>query len=58
MTRDWYLLGRVRTLDEVSEQVDALSAASINAYLKQNPPRDFTIVTLGQKPLEVPGAVS
>jgi predicted Zn-dependent peptidase len=58
MTRDWYLLGRVRTLDEISEQVDALSAATINAYLKKNPPRDFTIVTLGQKPLEVPGAVS
>lgn len=54
MARDWYLLGRVRTLDEVSTLVDKLSAESINAYLKQHPPGDFTIVTLGQKTLEVP----
>lgn len=54
MARDWYLLGRVRTLDEVSTLVDRLSAESINAYLKQHPPGDFTIVTLGQKTLEVP----
>jgi predicted Zn-dependent peptidase len=53
MARDWYLLDRVRTLDEVAAAVDALSADSINAYLKQNPPGDFTVVTLGQQPLEV-----
>lgn len=55
MARDWYLLGRVRTLDEVSRLVDGLSAESINAYLKQHPPGDFTIVTLGRNTLEVPG---
>ena len=49
MARDWYLLGRVRTLDEIEKEVDALSAGAINEYLKQNPPRDFTIVTLGSK---------
>lgn len=58
IARDWYLLDRVRTVDEIESAVDALSADSINAYLKQNPPRDFTVVTLGPKSLEVPGAVS
>lgn len=58
MARDWYLLDRVRTLDEVAAAVDALTAESINAYLKRNPPRDFTVVTLGPKPLEVRSAVS
>jgi predicted Zn-dependent peptidase len=58
MARDWYLLGRVRTLDEVAAAVDALSADTINAYLKRNPPRDFTVVTLGPKSLEVRGGVS
>jgi len=58
MIRDWYLLGRVRPLDEIAAAVDALSADSINAYLKQNPPRDFTVVTLGSQPLEVRSAVS
>ena len=51
---DWYHLGRVRTLDELNKILDDLSAASINEYLAANPPRDFTIVTLGENPLEAP----
>jgi len=58
IARDWYHLGRVRTLDEIGARVDALSVDSINAYLAQNPPRDFTVVTLGPEPLEVPESVS
>lgn len=52
IARDWYLLGRVRTLDEIEREIDALSAEGISAYLAAQPPRDFTIVTLGQQPLE------
>jgi predicted Zn-dependent peptidase len=48
---DWYYLGRVQTLDEVEQIIDALTVEEINAYLAANPPRDFTIVTLGQEPL-------
>ena len=58
LVRDWYYLGRVRTLDEVSAIVDALTPESINAYLSKNRPSDFTIVTLGSKPLETPHGVS
>jgi predicted Zn-dependent peptidase len=54
LARDWYHLERVRTLDEVGAMVDALSAASINAFLRANPPRDLLVVTLGPEPLEVP----
>ncbi|HQU41346.1 MAG TPA: pitrilysin family protein [Pirellulales bacterium] len=54
LTRDWYFLGRVRTLDEVEAIVDALSADEINRYLAGHRPRQFTIVTLGTKALEVP----
>jgi len=53
IARDWYHLGRVRTLDEVSRLVDNLSAESINRYLAAHPPADFTIVTLGAEPLKV-----
>jgi predicted Zn-dependent peptidase len=53
IARDWYHLGRVRTLDEVGELVDALTADSINRYLAEHPPEDFTIVTLGSEPLKV-----
>ena len=58
IARDWYHLGRVRTLDEVGRLVDELTCDSINEYLSQNPPRDFTIVTLGPEPLEVHVGVS
>jgi predicted Zn-dependent peptidase len=53
IARDWYYLERTRTLEEVGEIVDALSPESINAYLAAHPPRDFTVVTLGPKPLEM-----
>ncbi len=53
VARDWYHLGRVRTLDEVGRLVDELTCDSINAYLKRNPPEDFTIVTLGSEPLKI-----
>jgi len=58
IARDWYHLGRVRTLDELARIMDGLSVESINAYLAKHPPRDFTVVTLGPQPLEVPLGVS
>lgn len=58
IARDWYHLDRVRTLDEVSRLVDGLTCNEVNAYLKDHPPGDFTIVTLGPRPLEVPLGVS
>jgi len=53
IARDWYQLGKVRTLDEVGKLVDDLSCESINAYLTKRRPGDFTVVTLGPNSLEV-----
>ena len=53
VARDWYHLGRVRTLDELGQIVDGLSCQSINAYLAEHPPADFSVVTLGPRNLEV-----
>ncbi|MEX0937048.1 MAG: pitrilysin family protein [Pirellulales bacterium] len=58
IARDWYHLGRVRTLEELGALVDGLSCDSINGYLSQSPPSDFTVVTLGPQPLEVSVGVS
>jgi predicted Zn-dependent peptidase len=58
LARDWYHLNRARTLDEVSNLVDQLTADSINAFLSKNPPRDLLVVTLGPEPLEVPAGIS
>ena len=58
LARDWYHLGRARTLDEIGQIIDGLTSDSINDYLAKNPPQDFTVVTLGPEPLEVPVEVS
>jgi predicted Zn-dependent peptidase len=58
LARDWYHLGRARTLDELGRIIDELTSESINAFLRENPPRDLLIVTLGPEPLEVPIGVS
>jgi predicted Zn-dependent peptidase len=57
LARDWYHLERVRPLEEISARVDSLTPASINRYLTENPPADFTVVTLGPQSLEMPDAV-
>lgn len=50
----WYYLDRTRTLQEVSDEIDAISVASIQEFLDRYPAGGFTIVTLGPQPLEVP----
>jgi predicted Zn-dependent peptidase len=51
---DWYHLGRVRHLSEMQAAIDALSPRTIMEHLKRHPPHNFTIVTLGPKPLQIP----
>ena len=58
IARDWYHLGRARTLEELERLVDRLTSRSINAYLAEHPPGDFTVVTLGSRPLEAPVGIS
>jgi predicted Zn-dependent peptidase len=53
IARQWYHLGRMRTLAEELERYDRLTAESIEAWLRSAPPRDLSVVSLGRKPLEV-----
>ena len=53
LASDWYYLGRVRSFDEIQSAVNALTPESILAHVRRHPPADFTIVTLGPKPLEI-----
>lgn len=53
LARGWHYLGRVRSLEEVSQEVDALTPANILEYLERHPPGEYNILTLGPKPLEV-----
>lgn len=58
IAREWYHLGRARSLDEIGGLIDALTAESINGFLQKNPPQDLLVVTLGPQPLEVPVGIS
>jgi predicted Zn-dependent peptidase len=53
LASDWYYLGRVRSFDEIQAAINALTPDQIVRHLRRCPPRDFTIVTLGPKPLQV-----
>jgi predicted Zn-dependent peptidase len=55
IARDWSLLGRVRSVEEIRQAIDALNAERINAYLQAHPPEGFVVVTVGPKELEVDG---
>jgi predicted Zn-dependent peptidase len=51
--RDQYLLSRVRSLSEIRRAVEQVTTESIWLYLRDHPPADFTVVTLGPRDLEV-----
>jgi predicted Zn-dependent peptidase len=53
LASDWYYLGRVRSFDEIEAAINGLTPAQIVRHLQRCPPGDFTIVTLGPKPLTV-----
>ncbi|QOV90845.1 M16 family metallopeptidase [Humisphaera borealis] len=53
IAHDWFIRGRIRTLDEIKDAIDSVTVEKVNAYLKANPPGPYTIVTVGPKPLEV-----
>jgi predicted Zn-dependent peptidase len=52
LASDWYHLGRVRSFDEIQSAIDGLTPESIVGHLRRCPPRDFSVVTLGPRPLE------
>ena len=52
---DWYFLGRVRTTEEVQAAINALTPRSVVDYLGRCPIRDVMMVTVGPKPLTMPG---
>ena len=50
---DYYVLGRVRTLDEVKQRIEATSVDSVLGFLRSHPFEDFTVVTIGPKEVRV-----
>lgn len=54
MTRDWYHLGRVRTLQEIENSVNSLTKSMIDDYLASHPAGPIHVATIGPDPLELP----
>lgn len=53
LARSWYNFGRVRTLDEVSREIDKLTPESILGYLERHPLKEFNVLTIGPEAVEV-----
>jgi predicted Zn-dependent peptidase len=50
---DYYMLGKVRSLDEIKKAIDKTSVNSVLTFLRENPFKDFTVVTIGPKEVKV-----
>ncbi len=53
LASDWYYLGRVRSFDEIQSAINSLTPQKIVDHLRRFPPGNFTMVTLGPKPLQI-----
>jgi predicted Zn-dependent peptidase len=49
---DYYILGRVRSLDEIKANIEATNVDSVLGFLRNNKFKDFTVVTIGPKKLK------
>ncbi len=50
---DYYIYGRVRSLDEIKSKVEETSVDSVLKFLQNNKFKDFSVVTIGPKELTV-----
>jgi len=50
---DYYLLGRVRSLNEIKSKIEATSVDSVLRFLRNNKFKNFTVVTIGPKQVAI-----
>jgi predicted Zn-dependent peptidase len=50
---DYYILGRVRSLDEIKNKIEQTTVDSVLEFLRNNKFEDFTVVTIGPKEVSV-----
>jgi predicted Zn-dependent peptidase len=54
IAHDFFMRGKIRTLDEISAHIDAVDLARINGYLAGRNSEQFTIVVVGPRELKTP----
>ena len=52
IARDLWMLGRVRSLDEITDAINGVSVGQIREFYDRHPVGDFSVVTLGPAKLE------
>ncbi len=57
IANDWFSLGRVPTRVELCEQIDSLTCKSLLDYFNSHKPKNFSLVTVGSQPLELPKGI-
>jgi predicted Zn-dependent peptidase len=50
---DYHMLGRVRSLDEIKNKIEQTSVDSVLEFLRKNEFKDFTVVTIGPREIDV-----
>lgn len=50
---DYYLIGRVRSLDEIKKKLEQVTVKSLTEFLEKNRLEDFTIVTIGPESVNI-----
>ncbi len=50
---DYYILGRVRSLDEIKSKIEQTTVDSVMSFLQNNKFKDFTVVTIGPKEVKI-----
>jgi predicted Zn-dependent peptidase len=55
LASDWFFLGRVRPIEEIAAELDALTPQAVSDYaVCLQEPSDMTILTLGPTALQLP----
>ncbi len=50
---DYYMLGKVRSLDEIKDSIEKTSVNSVIEFLRDNPFEEFTVFTIGPTEIKV-----
>ncbi len=50
---DYYMLGRVRSLDEIKDKIEQTTVDSVLGFLRKNKFKKFTVVTIGPKRVSI-----
>jgi len=53
VARDYYILGRIRSLDEIKTKIEQTTADSVVRFLQSHRFNEFTVVSIGPKELTV-----